>query len=133
LARLAQEDPSFRVQTDAESGQTIISGMGELHLEIIVDRVRREFGVMASVGRPQVSYRETLSQAVRTEAKFVRHFGSSGLYGHVVLEIEPRERGLGNLFENDTATGAVPPEYVPAVNKGIQLAAAAGVGLVCRM
>jgi elongation factor G len=127
LSRLAQEDPSFRVRTDEESGQTIIAGMGELHLEIIVDRMRREFGVEANVGKPQVAYRETIRRAVRQEGKFVRQSGGRGQYGHVVLEIEPRERGEGYLFENGIVGGVVPKEYIPAVDKGIQEAVAAGV------
>ncbi len=127
LSRLAQEDPSFRVRTDEESGQTIISGMGELHLEIIVDRMRREFGVEANVGKPQVAYRETIRRAVRQEGRFVRQSGGRGQYGHVVLEIEPRERGEGYLFENGIIGGVVPKEYIPAVDKGIQEAVAAGV------
>ncbi len=127
LSRLAQEDPSFRVRTDEESGQTIIAGMGELHLEIIVDRMKREFGVEANVGKPQVAYRETIRRAVRQEGKFVRQSGGRGQYGHVVLEIEPRERGEGYLFENGIVGGVVPKEYIPAVDKGIQEAVAAGV------
>jgi elongation factor G len=127
LSRLAQEDPSFRVRTDEESGQTIIAGMGELHLEIIVDRMRREFGVEANVGKPQVAYRETIRRAVRQEGKFVRQSGGRGQYGHVVLEIEPRERGEGYLFENGIVGGVVPKEYIPAVDKGIQEAVAGGV------
>ena len=127
LSRLAQEDPSFRVRTDEESGQTIISGMGELHLEIIVDRMKREFGVEANVGKPQVAYRETIRRSVRQDGKFVRQSGGRGQYGHVVLEIEPRERGEGYLFENAIVGGVVPKEYIPAVDKGIQEAVAAGV------
>ncbi|GMU45043.1 MAG: elongation factor G [Lysobacterales bacterium] len=127
LSRLAQEDPSFRVRTDEESGQTIISGMGELHLEIIVDRMKREFSVEANVGKPQVAYRETIRRAVKQEGKFVRQSGGRGQYGHVVLEIEPRERGEGYLFENAIVGGVVPKEYIPAVDKGIQEAVAAGV------
>jgi elongation factor G len=127
LSRLAQEDPSFRVRTDEESGQTIIAGMGELHLEIIVDRMKREFGVEANVGKPQVAYRETIRRAVRQEGKFVRQSGGRGQYGHVVLEIEPRERGEGYLFENGIVGGVVPKEYIPAVDKGIQEAVAGGV------
>jgi elongation factor G len=127
LSRLAQEDPSFRVRTDEESGQTIIAGMGELHLEIIVDRMKREFGVEANVGKPQVAYRETIRRAVKQEGKFVRQSGGRGQYGHVVLEIEPRERGEGYLFENGIVGGVVPKEYIPAVDKGIQEAVAAGV------
>ncbi len=127
LSRLAQEDPSFRVSTDEESGQTIISGMGELHLEIIVDRMRREFGVEVNVGRPQVAFRETIRSAVRQECKFVRQSGGRGQYGHVVLEIEPRERGEGCLFENGVIGGVIPKEYIPAVERGVQEAIVAGV------
>jgi len=127
LGRLAQEDPSFRVKTDEESGQTIIAGMGELHLEIIVDRLRREFNVEAQVGKPQVAYRETIRKAVKQEGKFVRQSGGRGQYGHVVLEIEPLERGAGYVFENAIVGGVVPKEYVPAVDKGIQEAMASGV------
>ncbi len=120
LGRLAQEDPSFRVHTDEESGQTIISGMGELHLEIIVDRMKREFGVEANVGAPQVAYRETISKAVEQEGKFVRQSGGRGQYGHVWLQIEPLERGAGYEFVNKVVGGSVPREYIPAVDKGIQ-------------
>jgi elongation factor G len=127
LSRLAQEDPSFRVRTDEESGQTIIAGMGELHLEILVDRMKREFNVEANVGKPQVAYRETIRRAVRQEGKFVRQSGGRGQYGHVVLEIEPRERGAGYLFENAIVGGVVPKEYIPAVDKGIQEVMASGV------
>ena len=127
LSRLAQEDPSFRVRTDEESGQTIIAGMGELHLEIIVDRMKREFNVEANVGKPQVAYRETIRKAVRQEGKFVRQSGGKGQYGHVVLEIEPQERGKGYLFENGIVGGVIPKEYIPAVDKGIQEAVANGV------
>ncbi|MDZ4347919.1 MAG: elongation factor G [Xanthomonadaceae bacterium] len=127
LGRLAQEDPSFRVRTDEESGQTIIAGMGELHLDILVDRMRREFNVEANVGKPQVAYRETIRKAVRQDGKFVRQSGGKGQYGHVVLEIEPQERGAGYLFENAIVGGVVPKEYIPAVDKGIQEAVANGV------
>ena len=127
LSRLAQEDPSFRVRTDEESGQTIIAGMGELHLDIIVDRMRREFNVEANVGKPQVAYRETIRKAVRQEGKFVRQSGGKGQYGHVVLEIEPQERGKGYSFENGIVGGVIPKEYIPAVDKGIQEAVANGV------
>ena len=127
LSRLAQEDPSFRVRTDEESGQTIIAGMGELHLDIIVDRMRREFNVEANVGKPQVAYRETIRKAVRQEGKFVRQSGGKGQYGHVVLEIEPQERGKGYAFENGIVGGVIPKEYIPAVDKGIQEAVANGV------
>jgi elongation factor G len=126
LSRLAQEDPSFRVRTDEESGQTIIAGMGELHLDIIVDRMKREFSVEANVGKPQVAYRETIRKAVRQDGKFVRQSGGRGQYGHVVLEIEPRERGEGYLFENGIVGGVVPKEYIPAVDKGIQEAMTSG-------
>jgi elongation factor G len=126
LSRLAQEDPSFRVRTDEESGQTIIAGMGELHLDIIVDRMKREFSVEANVGKPQVAYRETIRKSVRQDGKFVRQSGGRGQYGHVVLEIEPRERGEGYLFENGIVGGVVPKEYIPAVDKGIQEAMTSG-------
>ncbi len=127
LSRLAQEDPSFRVRTDEESGQTIIAGMGELHLDIIVDRMKREFNVEANVGKPQVAYRETIRKAVKQEGKFVRQSGGKGQYGHVVLEIEPQERGKGYEFENGIVGGVIPKEYIPAVDKGIQEAVANGV------
>ena len=120
LGKLAQEDPSFRVHTDEESGQTIIQGMGELHLEIIVDRMRREFLVEANVGKPQVAYRETLKKSVEQEGKFVRQSGGRGQYGHVWLKIEPQERGKGYEFVNAIVGGAIPKEYIPAVDKGIQ-------------
>jgi elongation factor G len=120
LAKLAKEDPSFRVHTDEESGQTIISGMGELHLDIIVDRMKREFKVEANVGKPQVAYRETLRKAVEHESKFVRQTGGRGQYGHVFLRIEPGEPGSGYEFENAIVGGAVPKEYIGAVNNGIQ-------------
>ena len=127
LGRLAQEDPSFRVRTDEESGQTIISGMGELHLDILVDRMKREFNVEANVGKPQVAYRETIRQPVRQEGKFVRQSGGKGQFGHVVLEIEPQERGVGYEFDNKIVGGVVPKEYIPAVDKGIQEAMASGI------
>ena len=127
LGRLAQEDPSFRVRTDEESGQTIISGMGELHLDILVDRMKREFNVEANVGKPQVAYRETIRQPVRQEGKFVRQSGGKGQFGHVVLEIEPQERGVGYEFENKIVGGVVPKEYIPAVDKGIQEAMVSGI------
>ncbi len=121
LSKLAQEDPSFRVHTDEESGQTIISGMGELHLEIIVDRMKREFKVEANVGKPQVAYRETIRNTVeKAEGKFVRQSGGRGQYGHVVLKLEPRESGAGYEFVNEIVGGVVPKEYIPAVDKGIQ-------------
>ena len=127
LARLAQEDPSFRVQTDEESGQTIISGMGELHLEILVDRMRREFNVEANVGKPQVAYRETLKGATEAEGKFVRQSGGRGQYGHVRLRIEPQERGFDYEFVNEIVGGVVPREYIPAVDKGIKEQMQSGV------
>ncbi|HQW81805.1 MAG TPA: elongation factor G [Pseudomonadota bacterium] len=127
LGRLAQEDPSFRVRTDEESAQTIISGMGELHLEILVDRMKREFNVEANVGKPQVAYREAIRKAVRQEGKFVRQSGGRGQYGHIVIEMEPMERGGGYLFENAIVGGVVPKEYVTAADKGIQEAIKNGV------
>jgi elongation factor G len=120
LSKLAQEDPSFRVNTDEESGQTIISGMGELHLDIIVDRLKREFKVEANVGAPQVSYRETIRKSVEAEGKFVRQSGGRGQYGHVWLRIEPLEEGAGYEFVNEIVGGVVPREYIPAVDKGVQ-------------
>ncbi len=120
LGKLAQEDPSFRVHTDEESGQTIISGMGELHLEIIVDRMRRESNVEANVGKPQVAYRETIRKSVEQEGKFVRQSGGRGQYGHVWLRIEPREPGEGYEFVNAIVGGVIPKEYIPAVDKGIK-------------
>ncbi|HCM9484786.1 elongation factor G [Enterobacter kobei] len=128
LQRLAAEDPSFRLHTDEESGQTIISGMGELHLEIIVDRMKREFGVEANIGRPQVTYRETLRKAVKDiEGKFVRQSGGKGQYGHVVLILEPTEPGSGFTFEDATKGGVVPREYIPSVEKGLREAMNSGV------
>jgi elongation factor G len=120
LGKLAQEDPSFRVRTDEESGQTIISGMGELHLEIIVDRMKREFGVEANVGKPQVAYRETVRKAIEKEGKYVRQTGGRGQYGHVWLKIEPQEFGKGYEFVNGIVGGVIPREYIPAVDKGVQ-------------
>jgi len=120
LAKLAQEDPSFRVHTDEESGQTIISGMGELHLEIIIDRMKREFSVDANVGNPQVAYRETIRNTVEQEAKFVRQSGGRGQYAHIFLKIEPLPQGTGYEFVNEIVGGVVPKEYIPAVDKGIQ-------------
>ena len=128
LQRLAAEDPSFRVKTDEESGQTIIAGMGELHLEIIVDRMKREFGVEANVGKPQVAYRETIRKTVEdAEGKFVRQSGGKGQYGHVVLKIEPNEPGKGVEFIDAIKGGVVPREYIPAVEKGIHEAVTTGV------
>ncbi|GAB6051038.1 elongation factor G [Hydrogenophilus islandicus] len=127
LQRLAMEDPSFRVRTDEESGQTIISGMGELHLEIIVDRMRREFNVEANVGAPQVAYREAIRKTVEQEGKFVKQTGGRGQYGHVWIRLEPNEPGKGYEFIDAIKGGVVPREYIPAVDKGIQEASQAGV------
>ncbi|EXJ13754.1 elongation factor G [Imhoffiella purpurea] len=127
LQKLAQEDPSFRVYTDEESGQTIISGMGELHLEILVDRMRREFKVEANVGAPQVSYRETIRATVEQNTKFARQSGGRGQYGHVVIRVEPQQAGDGYEFVNSIVGGSVPKEYIPSVDKGIQEAMKNGV------
>jgi elongation factor G len=127
LGRLAQEDPSFRVRTDEESGQTIISGMGELHLEIIVDRMKREFGVEANVGAPQVAYREAIRKQVEQEGKFVKQSGGKGQYGHVWIKMEPNEAGKGYEFVDAIKGGTVPREYIPAVDKGMQEALNNGV------
>ncbi len=127
LSKLAQEDPSFRVSSDEESGQTIISGMGELHLDIIVDRMKREFKVEANVGAPQVAYRETIRSLVEQEGKFVRQSGGRGQFGHVYLRIEPQEAGAGYEFVNEIVGGVVPREYIPAVDKGVQEAMGNGV------
>jgi elongation factor G len=128
LQRLAQEDPSFRVHTDEESGQTIISGMGELHLEILVDRMKREFGVEATVGKPQVAYRETIRRVVdNAEGKFIKQSGGRGQYGHVVLKLEPQPPGKGFEFVDAIKGGVVPREYIPAVNKGVEETLKAGV------
>ena len=120
LQKLAKEDPSFKVRTDEESGQTIISGMGELHLDIIVDRLSREFNVDANVGRPQVAYRETIKKNVEQEAKFVRQSGGRGQYGHVYIRIEPQEAGTGYEFVNEIKGGVIPKEFIPAVDKGVK-------------
>jgi elongation factor G len=127
LQRLAQEDPTFRVMTDAESGQTIISGMGELHLEIIVDRLNREFGVQANQGKPQVAYRETVKGKSKAEGRFVRQSGGSGQYGVCEIELEPLEIGQGFIFENKVVGGAIPKEYIPAIEKGVREAMLSGV------
>jgi elongation factor G len=127
LNKLAQEDPSFRVKGDEETGQTIISGMGELHLEILVDRMKREFKVEANVGAPQVAYRETIRRAVEQEGRFIRQSGGRGQYGHVWLKIEPLEPGKGYEFVNEIVGGVVPKEYIPAVDKGVQEAVKNGV------
>jgi elongation factor G len=127
LAKLAEEDPTFKAYTDPETGQTIIAGMGELHLEIIVDRMLREFKVEANVGQPQVSYKETIRKAVRSEGRFVRQSGGKGQYGHVVIEIEPQEPGSGYTFENRIAGGIIPKEFIPAIDAGIRDAMMNGV------
>ena len=127
LVRLAQEDPTFRVFTDAESGQTIISGMGELHLEIIVDRLSREFGVQANQGKPQVAYRETVRVKAKAEGRFIRQTGGSGQYGHCWVEIEPLEVGKGFVFENKVVGGSIPKEYIPAIEKGVREGLLSGV------
>jgi len=127
LSRLAEEDPTFRVYTDEETGQTIISGMGELHLDIIVDRMKREFKVEANVGRPQVAYRETIKARVQQEGKYIRQSGGRGQYGHVWLEIEPNETGAGFEFINKIVGGAIPKEYINPVENGIKEALANGV------
>ncbi|HXG35371.1 MAG TPA: elongation factor G, partial [Dehalococcoidia bacterium] len=127
LGRLAEEDPTFRARYDSETGQTIISGMGQLHLEIIVDRMLREFNVEAHVGRPEVSYRETITQPARAEGRFVRQSGGRGQFGVVWLELEPLARGSGILFEDKTVGGTVPREYIPAVEKGVRQAIETGI------
>jgi len=126
LSRLSEEDPTFRVRMDEETGQTLISGMGELHLEIIVDRLLREFNVQANVGRPQVAYKETLRRAAKAEGRFVRQTGGRGQYGHVVLQVEPRERGQGFAFVNKVVGGAIPKEFIPAVQAGVDDALQSG-------
>ncbi|MBQ3283423.1 MAG: elongation factor G, partial [Atopobiaceae bacterium] len=128
LQKLAEEDPTFQVRTDHETGQTIIAGMGELHLEIIVDRLRREFKVDCNVGKPQVAYRETAGKAVQNvEGKFVRQSGGSGQFGWVFIDLEPQEPGAGYSFENAIVGGTIPKEYIPSVDKGIQEALETGV------
>jgi elongation factor G len=127
LQKLAEEDPTFRVHTDQETGQTIISGMGELHLDIIVDRMLREFKVEANIGNPQVSYKETIKKAVKAEGKFVRQSGGRGQYGHCVIEVEPKEPGAGYEFVNKIVGGAIPKEYIPAIDAGIQDAMNTGI------
>ena len=131
LGRLAQEDPSFRLRTDEESGQTIISGMGELHLDVLVDRMRREFNVEANMGKPQVAYRETIKKQVEQESKFVRQSGGRGQYGHVYLRIEPlvndEESDETYEFVNEIVGGAIPREFIPAVDKGCKEQMEAGV------
>lgn len=127
LSKLAEEDPTFKTYTDQETGQTIIAGMGELHLEIIVDRLRREFNVECNVGKPQVAYKETITKPVRVEGKFIRQSGGRGQYGHVWLEMEPAPRGEGYIFENRIVGGVIPKEFIPAVDAGIQEAMQNGV------
>jgi len=127
LIKLAEEDPTFRVQYDDQTGQTVISGMGELHLDIIVDRLKREFRVQCSVGRPQVAYRETITRHVRVEGRFVRQSGGRGQFGHVWLELEPNEPGAGFLYEDKIVGGSVPKEFIPAVGKGIAEALDSGI------
>jgi len=127
LAKLAEEDPTFRTYTDQETGQVIIAGMGELHLEVIVDRLLREFKVEANVGKPQVAYRETIRKTVKSEGKFVRQSGGRGQYGHVMIEVEPLEAGSGYEFVNKVVGGTVPREYIEPVNNGIQEALESGV------
>ena len=127
LAKLAQEDPTFRVHSDPETAQTIISGMGELHLEIIVDRMMREFGVQANVGKPQVAYRETIRRKAEAEGKYIRQTGGRGQYGHVKITVEPGEPGSGYVFENEIVGGSVPKDYIPAIEKGIGEAMEGGV------
>jgi elongation factor G len=127
LQKLAYEDPSFRTYTNEETGQTIIAGMGELHLEIIVDRLKREFKVECNVGKPEVAYREAISKKVRCEHKYVRQTGGHGQYGHVIMDVEPSPRGSGFSFENAVVGGAIPREFVPSVEKGIRDALGRGV------
>jgi elongation factor G len=127
LQKLTKEDPSFKVHTDEESGQTIISGMGELHLDIIVDRMKREFSVSANVGKPQVAYRETIRKQVEAEGKFVRQSGGRGQYGHVHLRLEPLKPGEGYEFVNEVVGGSVPKEFISSVDKGIQEQLESGV------
>jgi elongation factor G len=126
LSKLAEEDPTFTVRTDEETSQTIISGMGELHLEVLVDRMRREFNVQANVGRPQVAYRETIRKSAEAESKYIRQTGGRGQYGHVVVTVEPQEVAKGFEFVNKIVGGAIPREYIPAVEKGIKEALTAG-------
>jgi elongation factor G len=127
LAKIAMEDPSFIVASDEETGQTLISGMGELHLEIIVDRLLREFKVDATIGRPRVAYRETVSNKSEGEGRFVRQSGGRGQYGHVKLKVEPGERGQGVIFENKIVGGVIPKEYIRSVERGVREAAASGI------
>jgi elongation factor G len=128
LRKLSEEDPTFQVHGDEETGQTIISGMGELHLEVLVDRMLREFRVQARVGRPQVAYRESITRPVeKAEFRYIKQTGGHGQYGHVVLELQPGEPGSGIIFENDIVGGIIPREYIPAVEKGVREAAEGGI------
>ncbi len=127
LQKLAEEDPSFRVRTDEETLQTLIAGMGELHLDIIVDRMKREFKVEANVGKPQVSYKEALKKAAEAEGKYVRQSGGRGQYGHCWLRVEPQERGKGYEFVDEIKGGVIPREYIQPINKGVQEAMTRGV------
>jgi elongation factor G len=127
MQKLAAEDPSFRMHTDKESGQTIISGMGELHLDIIVDRLRREFKVESNIGKPEVAYREAITKKTRCEHKYAKQSGGRGQYGHVLMEIEPGERGTGFVFENAVIGGTIPKEFIPAIEKGVREAMERGV------
>lgn len=127
LAKLSREDPSFRVSTNEETGQTLIAGMGELHLEIIVDRLLREFKVEANVGNPQVSYRETIRKPVNAEGKYIRQSGGKGQYGHCLIKMEPLERGAGYEFVDATVGGSIPKEYIQPINNGIKEARMCGV------
>ena len=120
LRKLSDEDPTFLVEVNEETAQTIISGMGELHLEVLVDRMRREFNVVAQVGMPRVSYRETLTSSRQVEGRFVRQTGGHGQFGHVILDLEPLDRGEGIVFENNITRGAIPREFIPAVEKGVR-------------
>ncbi len=127
LQKLVMEDPSFRVNTNEETGQTLLSGMGELHLEIIVDRMKREFKVEGNIGQPQVAYKETISKVSQAEGKFIRQSGGKGQYGHCLVQFEPLPRGEGYAFVNSIRSGAIPKEFIPAIDKGIQEAALGGV------
>ena len=127
LVKLAEEDPTFKTYTDQETGQTIIAGMGELHLEIIVDRMLREFKVEANVGKPQVAYREAIRKKVDVEGKYVRQSGGKGQYGHCKIYMEPLEPGAGYVFEDKTVGGSIPKEYIPAIDAGIREAKMSGI------
>src|SRR6202012_4875927 len=124
---LSLEDPSFRAHTDEETGQTIISGMGELHLEIIVDRMRREYKVECNVGKPEVAYRESITKTVKQEGRYIKQSGGHGMYGHVWLEVGPSEPGQGYVFENDIVGGVIPKEFIPSIEKGVREAMQRGV------